>query len=208
VSYLEFREALLPFAIFSLRDIIKLFPGFDTRRLVEWQHKGYISKLVNKWYLFSEVPLDEMTLFRISNCIYRPSYISLESALSYYHLIPEAVYSHQAITTRKTIVYKTPAGVFNYHSVKPEFFFGYHILYDKELPVLVAGIEKALIDYLYFDAGLKTSDDVEAVRFNYTGLQNKIDWNKLENYASLFENKTLNKRINYLKKLVLHANPS
>src|SRR5580700_10896789 len=133
MSYLEFRDALLPFQVFTIRDIEKLFPKFDSRRLVEWQRKGYIRKLVNKWYLFSETPVDEQLLFRISNCIYRPSYISLESALAYYHLIPEAVYTQKAITTRKTVSYTTPAGTFDFHSLKPGLFFGYSILHKGTL---------------------------------------------------------------------------
>src|SRR5271169_3255224 len=102
MGYLEFREALLPFQVFSIRDVEKIFPDFDSKRLVEWQHKGYVRKLVNKWYFFSECVVDDHLLFRMSNCIYRPSYVSLESALAYYHLIPEAVYTQKAITTRKT----------------------------------------------------------------------------------------------------------
>jgi hypothetical protein len=75
MSYLEFRDVLISFQVFSIRDVEKFFPNFDSRRLVEWQRKGHIRKLVNKWYLFSECPVDEQLLFRISNCIYRPSHI-------------------------------------------------------------------------------------------------------------------------------------
>ena len=70
--------------------------------------------IINKWYLFNETVVDEAILFRINNCIYKPSYVSLESALSYYHLIPEGVYSQQAVTTRKTMNYQTPAGTFKW----------------------------------------------------------------------------------------------
>lgn len=207
MSYLKFREALISYKIFSLRDIFKLFPDFDTRRLVEWQEKGYIRKLINKWYLFTEISVDEMLLNRISNCLYRPSYVSLESALAYYHLIPEGVYSHQAVTTLKTITYETPAGAFNYRSIKPAFFFGYQVFHKDELPVLIAEIEKALLDYLYLNTTLKSALDIEAMRLNNAELQNSIDWNKLEKYALVFESKTLNKRIKNLKE-TLHVKPA
>jgi len=208
LTYFDFRNALIDFKVFSIGDAKKLFPGFDSKRLVEWQKKNYLRKLINKWYLFTEIPVDEILLFRISNCLYRPSYVSLESALSYYSLIPEAVYSQQAITTRKTTTYETPVGSFNYRSIKPELFFGYEILHKDKLPVMIAEAEKALLDYLYLTASLKTIKDIEALRFNYAEMQSRVDWKKLEKYALVFGSKTLDKRIKYLKKLLPNANPA
>lgn len=205
MSWIEFRNTLIEFSVFSTRDIKKYFPNFDTRRLVEWQQKKYIQKLINKWYVFSEIPLDEMLLYRISNCINRPSYVSLESALSHYHFIPEAVYTQQAITTRKTIFYTTPAGTFQYRSLKPAFYFGYQVFQKNKLPVLMADPEKALLDYLYLTGSLITIKDLQAVRFNYTELQQTIDWDKLDNYARVFNSVTLNNRLKQLKKLSINA---
>jgi predicted transcriptional regulator of viral defense system len=205
MTYLEFRDALLPFQVFSVRDIEKLFPGFDSRRLVEWQHKGHIHKLINKWYLFSECVVDEHLLFRISNCIYRPSYVSLESALAYYHLNPEAVYTQKAITTRKTMSYTTLVGTFDFHSLKPDLFFGYSILHKGTLPVVMAEIEKAILDYLYLTVSLRSAKDIEQLRFNYNELHNNLDWEKLGKYQLVFESKTLDKRVKTLKTLFEHA---
>jgi predicted transcriptional regulator of viral defense system len=208
LTYFDLRNALIDFKVFSTGDIKKYFPDFDTKRLVEWQKKNYIRKLINKWYLFAEIPVDELLLFRISNCLYQPSYISLQSALGFYHFIPEAVYSMQAITTRKTITYKTTAGTFNYRTLKPAFYFGYRILHKDKLPVLVAEPEKALLDYLYLGSGLNTIKDMKALRMNYAELQQTIDWKKLDDYAAVFNSKTLDKRIKHLKKLSLHAPPA
>jgi len=205
MTYLEFRGPLLPFQVFSIRDIEKYFPDFDSRRLVEWQHKGYIRKLVNKWYLFSECAIDEQLLFRISNCIYRPSYISLESALAYYHLIPEAVYTQKAITTRKTISYTTPVGTFDFRSLKPALFFGYAILHKGSLPIMMAEVEKVILDYLYLTPSLRSAKDIEQLRFNYLELQNNLNWDKLEKYQLVFESKILDKRVKDLKTLFEHA---
>jgi predicted transcriptional regulator of viral defense system len=206
LHWLEFKNTLIEFGIFSTGDIKKYFPNFHTRRLVEWQQKGYIRKLTNKWYLFSELSVDEMMLYRISNCLCRPSYVSLESALSHYHFIPEAVYSQQAVTTRKTVLYSTTAGSFQYRTVKPAFYFGYRVMQKNNLPVLMANPEKALLDYLYLTASLRTIKDIVAVRFNYIILQQNIDWEKAENYARVFNSTTLNSRLTKLKKL-LNAHP-
>lgn len=208
MNYIDFRAALIDFKIFSITDVIKIFPDFDSKRLVEWQKKNYLRKIINKWYVFTETPVDEMLLYRISNCIYRPSYVSLETALSFYGLIPEAVYSPQAISTRKTISYSTPVGTFCYRSIKAPLFFGYLVHHKDKLPVMIAEIEKALLDYLYLSAHIVSEKDIIALRFNYSEMQDKVDWKKLQKYALVFESKTLDKRIKYLTKIFSDANPA
>lgn len=207
MTYLDFRGGMHSFEVFSTRDIEKLFPKFDTRRLVEWQRKGYIQKLINKWYVFADIPVNEHLLFRISNCLYRPSYVSLESALSHYGLIPEAVYSVQNITTRKTIAYKTPAGTFNYRSMKAHLFFGYEVDNSQTIPVMIASPEKAILDYLYLNHQINTLADIEGLRLNLTTLKEIINNDRLTGYARCFESKTLNKRLKLLNKINNHADP-
>ena len=201
MTYFEFKTQLHDFAVFSTRDIQKIFPAFDSKRLVEWQRKGYIQKLINKWYLFTDIQLNEMLLYRISNCLYQPSYVSLESALSYYSLIPEGVYSIQAISTLKTITWQTQVGTFNYRSCKPAYFFGYQILKVDNLPVRMAVIEKAILDYLYLSPNLKSLGDLEALRLDQSTLKNVVNWDKLEKYAQLFGSTTLDKKLGKLKKM-------
>lgn len=205
MTYLDFRGTMYSFEVFSTRDIEKLFPKFDTRRLVEWQRKGYIQKLINKWYLFADVPMNERLRYRINNCLHRPSYISLESALSHYGLIPEAVYSVQNITTRKTIAYDTIAGTFNYRSIKAHLFFGYEVDNSQTIPLLIASPEKAILDYLYLNHQLNNTEDIEGLRLNLTTFNETINKDRLTSYAACFESKTLNKRLNLLNKINNHA---
>jgi predicted transcriptional regulator of viral defense system len=206
ISYISFKDNLSLFKIISIEDIRKIYPNFDSRRLIEWQQKGYLVKLINKWYLFSDVPVNENLLFRISNCLYHPSYLSLESALSFHHLIPEAVYSPQAITTLKSKVYETPVGSFRYRRIKPELFFGYQVLHLDGLPVLMADREKAILDYLYFRAGKTTEAEIEALRLNAYELKQTLDKQKLEQYLAVYASPTLERRIQILNKLISHAN--
>jgi predicted transcriptional regulator of viral defense system len=206
MNYNQFRIALHGLNVFSIRDVTKLFPNFDSRRLVEWQQKGYLQKLVNKWYLFSDIAMDDFLRYRISNCLYRPSYISLESALSQYNLIPEGVYTIQNITTRKTILYETAIGSFQFRNLKTSVFFGYYVDRRNNLPVLMADPEKALLDFLYLSPQIKTMVDMQGLRFNIIELNNIINWEKLEKYATCFESTVLNKRIYLLKKLITDAN--
>ena len=45
MNYFVFRQKMKSFPIFSVQEIEKQFPDFDSRRLVEWQAKGYIQNL-------------------------------------------------------------------------------------------------------------------------------------------------------------------
>jgi predicted transcriptional regulator of viral defense system len=76
-----------------------------------------------------------------------PSYISLQSALSYHGMImqmPEVVY---AISIARTRSYHTLVGAISIHHVMPEMFFGY----DEIAPYInMASPEKALVDFFYF----------------------------------------------------------
>lgn len=205
LSYINFKKELYPFKVFSISDIRKVFPEFDSRRLIEWQKKGYLLKLINKWYVFADIPINENLLYRISNCLHHPSYLTLESALAYHQLIPEAVYSQQAVTTLKSISYETAVGVFRYCKIKASLFFGYEILHLDGLPVLMAYREKAILDFLYFRAGYTTLEEVSALRLNLTELQQTLDRQKLEIYAAVYNSRALNKRIQLLYKILAHA---
>jgi hypothetical protein len=67
MNYREFHDAMNAFPVFSIREIEKHFPGFDSRRLVEWQEKGYIQKLRNRYYFFTGNSVNERYLFFASN---------------------------------------------------------------------------------------------------------------------------------------------
>ena len=154
MTYNLFRERLHWLKLFSLTDIRKVFPSFDSRRLVEWQNKGYIKKVINRWYVFTDIPAEEHLLLWTSNRIYHPSYISMETALSYYGLIPEAVYTTTAVSTLKTKLFDTPLGAFSYRHLKPALFFGYQLLNWKGFPIKMAEPEKVILDYFYLNPQL------------------------------------------------------
>jgi predicted transcriptional regulator of viral defense system len=200
MTYNNFRTHFMPFQVFSITDVKKAFPDFDSRRLVEWSRKNYIEKIINKWYRFKEIPLDELLLMRIGNCIYQPSYISLSSALSFYGLIPEGVFVHQAVTSLKTVSYNTSIGRFEYRSIKPSLYFGYKIINENGLPVLIAEKEKALLDFCYLTSSLGTKADVAALRLN-TQMSRQLDWNKIKEYSLIFNSTVLNKRILWIKQI-------
>jgi predicted transcriptional regulator of viral defense system len=199
-NYYTFQQELAIYEVFSLKDIKKIFPDFDSRRLVEWQEKGYIEKIINRWYRFKNKALQESMIWWASNRIYGPSYISLETALSFHGLIPEGVFQTTAISTAKTQHFDTPTGYFDYRNIKPSLFFGYNIHRINDKPVKIADIEKSLLDYCYFNKSMKNSEDFEGLRLNIALLQTQFDVEKMHNYLTLAQSPTLEKRVyNFVK---------
>ena len=203
MKFLELKNLLSRFVVFSLADIRKIEPGFYRSRLSEWQNKGYIKKIIKNYYIFTDQQVDEKTLFYIANKIYNPSYISLEMVLAYYHLIPESTYGLTSITTKKTAIFKTKVGDFSYRSVKPELFFGYSLVDYQGQKIKLAEVEKAILDYLYLNSHLKTESDFSELRLNLAELLAYWNETKFNQYLTVFGNKRLNVRaknfINYLK---------
>ncbi|MEX2601496.1 MAG: hypothetical protein WD355_07610 [Balneolaceae bacterium] len=203
-SYTRFREELKPFPLFSVREIEKYFPGFDSRRLVEWQRKGYIRKLRNRYYSFDDQPVDEGFLSYAANQLYSPSYLSLESALSFYGFIPEGVFQFTSCTTRKTQTFDTPVGSFSYRRLKPPLYFGYLLQTWGDHHYKIAEPEKALIDYLYLHHELEEARDLEALRWNRHEIRNRISADRLSRYATHIGSPALDRRITLLQEF-LHA---
>lgn len=195
MRFLEFKDHFEVFRVFSVQDIMKWDPDFDTRRLVEWQRKSYIKRIINRWYIFADTPLDENLLYLSSNRIYSPSYISFESALAYYRLIPEAVYTITSATTLKTHHFATSLGVFSYRHLKPELMFGYRLVEVKGHRFKMAEPEKLLLDYMYLNTSLQSADDFESLRINQAELRTLVNQRRLTDYLTLFENKALEKRV-------------
>lgn len=85
-----------------------------------------------------------------ANHLYSPSYVSLESALSYYSLIPEKVYSVRSVTTKRAKWYNTPLGYYDYSKV-PENYFSIGIrqeIINDSYSFLMATPEKAIMDMI------------------------------------------------------------
>lgn len=80
-----------------------------------------------------------------------PSYISLESALSYHGWIPEAVYTVTSTSMERSRTFDTPLGVFSYTRVPQSCFYSgvNRIVTDEGGSFLIAEPIKALADYVY-----------------------------------------------------------
>ena len=86
--------------------------------------------------------------FLIANHLRGPSYVSLESALSYWNMIPERAYEISSVTLKTSKIFKTPVGRYSYrHLNAPYYSYGIKsIAYSPKQTILIASAEKALCD--------------------------------------------------------------
>ncbi|MFA5075240.1 MAG: hypothetical protein WC436_04010 [Candidatus Babeliales bacterium] len=89
--------------------------------------------------------------FELALNIYGPSFISLESALSYHGWIPEAVYTTTCVTLKRSKEFETPLGVFSYrHVPSDQFYLGVErILISPDIIIFMASPWRALADFIY-----------------------------------------------------------
>lgn len=194
MRFIEFKNALRTFTLFSLNEIKKIDENFHRRRLNEWQDKGYIKKIIRGYYIFSDLQLNEKVLFEIANRIYSPSYVSLEMALSYYHIIPESVYGITSVSTRKSYSHSSSVGNFSYRTIKPGLFFGYRLVsYDGKC-FKIASLEKAVLDFFYLNPNI---NDFESLRFNVEAFGEQLDKQTFYTYLERFSQKRLMKTITH-----------
>ena len=94
--------------------------------------------------------------FLIANHLRGPSYVSMETALSYWGLVPERVYETSSVTIKDSKTFTTPAGRFRYFNAPlPYYSFGVEIIALTARQVdLVASPEKALCDKIVMTSGI------------------------------------------------------
>jgi len=91
--------------------------------------------------------------FLVANHLQKASYVSLQSALAYYRLIPEVVNITTSVSTGRPERLETPLGIYEFRHIKTEFLFGYRMTDLGDQNGLVATPEKALLDLIYLQPG-------------------------------------------------------
>lgn len=181
--------------IFSLRDIENLFPDENLKtlknNLTRWIRKGRFVRIKRELYELIE-PGRQPSIpdLYIANKIYFPSYISLETALSIYSIIPDIAVQVTSVTARQTRIFKNKHGAFFYRACKKRVFTGYRIMNYEGFKVFIADKEKAIVDFIYYRLRSGGTTDLKEERFNKNILK-KINWAKVNKYAKLFNGRVL-----------------
>lgn len=113
--------------------------------------KGLLIKLKRGCYLKSGyLSRKKPHPFSLAQILCWPSYVSLESALSYHGLIPEAVYTTTSVTVERAHDIRTPLGIFSYKKLPAKnFFIEIQRIQAGEEIFFIATPWKALCDYVY-----------------------------------------------------------
>lgn len=122
----------------------------------------------------------------VANKLYHPSYVSLETALSHYSIIPQISMAVTSITTKPTRRFKNKHGLFIYHTIRSEMFTGYAVEKHRTFEILIADPEKAFVDYLYFKVHINKDFNFENERVD-TNLIQQMNKRKLKKYAQLYK---------------------
>ena len=145
--------------------------------------------------------------FYLTNIIYGPSYISFQTALAYYDMIPERVYVITSATTNKhkSKEYKNEFGTYLYKDVPSNVYpYGIERIEENGYCYFIATKEKALCDMIYEYKPVFSMKDIEALLFEDLRIDEdkfkELDMELLINLASLY--KTINHKIliNYIRR--------
>lgn len=207
IGYTEFRDKMHPFGCFSVYQAKAQFPLFGGNSLTRWVKKGLLVRLRQGWYAFPDM-ISRIDFARfLAGRIYRPSYISLHTALSYYGMIPESVTQITSVTTLKTASFENPFGQYAYKSVKEHLFFGYRPM--EMMPIeggakqswFIAEPEKALLDLLYLYPFYNTEEEMQQLRLDEDYIADELNVDRLMGYMERFDSGALRKRVKLFLKV-------
>lgn len=175
---------------FSIQQIKLFEPDFLRWNLKNWHEKWYLDRITKWRYCFSSLPKLEENSYIISHSIYQPSYISMESALRYYNLIPEWVFITTACSSKKTQKFTWDRWTFYYYHIKPSLFRGYETKKTQYWSFYLATPEKLICDFFYLKPNLKKSD-IPELRIDFDLLYQLTTRENIESCAKKFNNKRL-----------------
>ena len=124
-------------------------------QLARWVKDGRLIKIHKGLYTLAQhYRKVKAESFYIANVLKPHSYVSLQSALAWYGLIPEFVPVVTSVSTARPQSIETPLGRFEYRHISKDYFWGYQQLElaDKQA-AFVARPEKALLDLVYLTPG-------------------------------------------------------
>lgn len=161
-----------------------LYPELKSadKKVVWLEKNGYVIRLKRGLYVVNpEKSGKTLSSELIANHLYAPSYISMSTALRYYGLIPEAVYTHQSMTVKHSRCFQTPIGTYDYKYIdRNAFSVGVRSVNKGDYAFLIASPEKALCDLIANSSkvNLRFIKDVE----NYLENDIRMDMDELHKF--------------------------
>ncbi len=207
MRYEDFKILMMNKPFFNVKDISGIGKLDNTLKLQisKWIKQKKIIPLKKGFYTLNDLDRKvKLSPYLLANELYFPSYVSLEFALSLYHLIPEAVNIFTSITTNKTKTFKNIFGTFVYHSIKKEYFFDFRAAKSPDnYNYFLATPEKAVIDFIYYNISFNVKDLKSELLYNYR-FQNLdlLNIDTLKEYKKKFKEKKIIIAIKILEELI------
>lgn len=122
-------------------------------QLSRWVRSGRLIQLRRGVYILPEhYRIKQDCALYAANVLKKPSYISVEKALEFYGLIPEAVQIYTSVTSKRAGYFKNEIGDFDYRHIRAELFWGYRPVRLNGQDIFMASPEKALLDFFYLNS--------------------------------------------------------
>ena len=165
MTFEEFLMRVPPEGVFRTGQILagERSPEHVRRQLHRWCDRGRIIKLRRGVYMVRErMAGDRPHPFVIANYLKTGSYVSLQSALSHYDMIPEYVPVITNVTTGRPETVANEAGRFQFRHIHRRLFRGFEsVRLASGQHAFLATPEKALLDLLYLTP---ESDDINLLK--------------------------------------------
>ncbi len=167
----------------------KVFTNSDLQKILQTSTDAYAYVLAGKlvkegvlervskgyYILTSNRPSD----FEVANILYRPSYVSLDSALNYYGILVQSPQQVTSVTTKRVTNVENSGKTFSYVHLDQKYFSDY----QRVDGFLIATPEKALVDMMFTVALGRASLSIEELNLQ------SVDKEKVKGLASKIKNK-------------------
>jgi hypothetical protein len=176
-------------------------PADVRRQLSRWTASGRLYQLRRGLYALAP-PYRKVRPhpFLVANRMVRGSYVSLQSALAYYGLIPEYVPVATSVTTGRPARWDTPLGGYLFRHIQVELLRDYRLVeVSPGQEAYLASPEKALLDLVYLQPGGDSPPYLRELR-----LQNleRLDPDELARQADLADSPKLRRAATWVSERV------
>jgi hypothetical protein len=175
-------------------------PSDVQRQLSRWNKAGRLYQLRRGLYALAP-PFQKIKPhpFLIANRMVRGSYVSCQSALGYYGLIPEYVPVITSVSAARPGRWQTPLGDFEFRHLSANLLRGYRLLdLGEGQKAFIATPEKALLDLIHLHPGADAPEYLEELR-----LQNmeRLNVEELRRQAALANKPKLQRAAEFVAEL-------
>ena len=171
------------------------------KQLSRWTSSGKLLQLRRSLYCLAP-PYQKVIPhpFWVANRLQPGSYVSLQSALAHYGMIPELVSATTSVSCGRPEELKTPFGLFLFRHIQVGWLRGYHALdLGKGQSAFIATPEKALLDLIYLQTGGDSAAYLRELRLQAL---DRLDLDRLQFLAQESNKPKLARAVEIIRQLV------